>query len=348
MTADALIRALPGVELFLQLEGDWNTERLLTIADQNGRLDGPEAHAAWQRRLERPEPAERFTLMAEASRWLEYDDDVALVVYETGLSLARQNVCYAELQVNPAHFTERRWSLDRLLEALNDGRRRVEVAWKVKLRWVLSVFRDQPRHADDAVRLAGSEAGRQAGVVGICLGGPEGAQPPGQFERAFRAAARKGIPTALHANGLKGDAASLREELELLQPQRLIGGLSVADDQELLASLAQQQLPVVFTMSEALSLGLVDSREAYPLRRLADAGLRLMPSSSMPAIYGASHAEERLAAVERCGLAVDELQRMILNAAEACWLPDDEKDALRALLLERMDAALAEQPVSDD
>lgn len=343
-----LVRALPGVELFLQLEGAWQTERLLTIADQNGRLDGPEAHATWQQRLKRPDPAERFSLMAETSRWLEYDDDVALAVYEAGLSLARQNVCYAELHVNPAHFTEQRWSVDRLLEALNDGRRRVEIAWKVKLRWVLNVFRDQPRHADDAVRLAGSAAGQQAGIVGMCLGGPEGAQPPGQFERAFRTAARKGIPTALHANGVRGDAASLREELELLQPQRLIGGLAAVDDQELSASLAQQELPVVVTMSEAVALGLVASREEYPLQHLANEGLRLIPSSSMPAIYGATLVEEQFTVVERFGPGVDELQRMIMNAADACWLPEDEKEALRAQLQERMAAALAEHPVTDD
>ena len=342
MTETGLIRALPGVELFLQLEGDWKTERLLTIADQNGRLEAPEAHAAWRQRLNRPDPAERFSLMAETSRWLEYEDDVALVVYETGLSLARQNVCYAELHVNPAHFTGQRWSMDRLLEALNDGRRRVEVAWKVKLRWVLNVFRDQPRHADDAVRLAGSEAGRLAGVVGMCLGGPEGAHPPGQFERAFRTAARKGIPTALHANGDPESSASLREELELLQPQRLIGGLAAAGDAQLMASLAEQELPVVFTMGEALALGLVESREAYPLQRLVDEGLRLMPSAAMPAAYGASHVDEQLAVAEHCGPGVEELQRMILNAADACWLPDDEKDALGSLVRERMDAALAE------
>ncbi len=348
MSVEDIIRALPKVELFLQLEGSYPASRLLVIAGQNGFLEDPEAQAAWQAKLEKQDPASRYELMAETSRWLDYDDDVALMVYEAGLALAQQNVLYAEIHVNTLHFTEHRWHFERLLQSLNDGRRRAEVAWKIKMRWVLSVFRDQPRHADEAVRIASSKEGQAAGIVGICLGGPEGAQPPGQFERAFRTAARKGIPAAVHSNAEEASAGNLREALELLQPQRLIGGFGIDRDPQLIEFMAQNELPLVFSIGEALALGLVESTEDYPLKQLADSGIKLIPGCGIPAILGATLGEEQVAVVQRCGLGLDELQQMTLNAVAASWLPEEEKVDLETQLREQTQSVLASRAEGED
>lgn len=346
VSLDSFVRAMPRVELFLQLEGALQRDRLLTIADQNSVFEDADALTEWQQTLTQPDVARRYELMAETSRWLQYEDDVAHVVYETGLALARQNVLYAEIHVNPAHFTEYRWNFDKLLAALNDGRRRAEVAWNVQLRWVLSVFRDQPRHADEAVRLAGSVEGIRDGIVGICLSGPEAAQPPGQFERAFRTAARKGISTAIHANVAGDGTGGLREMLETLQPQRLVGGFGMTADAELAAELAQQELPLVVTMGEALALGLTESYEAYPLKQFVDEGLQVIPGSGMPTFFGNSPEDEHLAVVKRCGLGTDELQAMVLNSVSACWLPAAEKAELEQKVREQLAALAAEHLVA--
>ncbi len=341
------IRALPKVELFLQLEGAYPASRLLVIAGQNGFLEDPEAQAIWQGKLDNQDPACLFEMMAETSRWLDYEDDVALMVYEAGLALAQQNVLYAEIHVNTLHFTENRWHFARLLRSLNDGRRRAEVAWKIKMRWVLSVFRDQPRHADEAVRIASSQEGQAAGIVGICLGGPEGAQPPGQFERAFRTAARKGIPAAVHSNVEEASAGNLREALELLQPQRLIGGHGIVREPQLIEYMTQNELPLVVTMSEALALGLVKSPEDFPLKQLADSGVKLIPACGIPSILDATLTEDQVAMVQRCGLGLDELQQMTLNAVAASWLPEEEKVDLETQVREQMQSVLASQAEGD-
>ncbi|MDE0609934.1 MAG: hypothetical protein OXH77_08525 [Anaerolineaceae bacterium] len=344
MSVEDIIRALPRVELFLQLEGAYSAQRLLVIAGQNGFLEDPDSLAVWQEKLDSPNPASRYELMAETSRWLDYEDDVALMVYEAGLALARQNVLYAEIHVNTLHFTEHRWHFERLLQSLNDGRRRAEVAWKIDIRWVLSIFRDQPRHADEAVRIASSKDGQAAGIVGICLGGPEGAQPPGQFERAFRTAARKGIPAAVHSNADAAFPGNLREALEQLQPQRLIGGFGIDRDPQLMDFMAQDELPLIFSMSEALALGLVNSFEDYPLKQLVDAGLKLVPACGMPSVLGATLVDEQLAVVQRCGLGLDELQQLTLNAVAASWLPEGEKADLENGVRERTQSALTAHP----
>lgn len=336
MSAESFIRAMPKVELFLQLEGAYSAKRLLLIAEQNGVLEDPEALAAWRQKLTQPDPASRFELMAETSRWLHYEDDIAIMVYECALALARENVVYAEIHFNPAHFTEQRWSMEGLLAALNDGRRRAERAWKIQLRWVPCVFRDQPRYADELVRVASSAAGKAAGIVGVCLGGPEAAQPPGQFERAFRMAERKGIPMAVHSN----EGGALRETLELLRPQRLTGAMGSGRDPELLSLLAREGIPVVVTPGEAIALDLVEAQDAWPLQQPAGEGPRLLPGSGMPAIYGRTLTQEYATLAEGQGLGSSELQEMVLDAVNASWLAEDEKAELAEAVRERL-ASLA-------
>lgn len=333
---------MPKVELFLQLEGAYSVNRLLLIAEQNGVLEDPEALAAWQQRLARPDPDDRFELMAETSRWLHYEDDIAIMVYECALALARENVVYAEIHFNPAHFTEQRWSMEGLLAALNDGRRRAERAWKIQLRWVPCVFRDQPRYADELVRVASSAAGKAAGIVGVCLGGPEAAQPPGQFERAFRMAERKGIPMAVHSNEADDTRGSLRETLELLRPQRLTGAMGIQCDPELLSMLAREGIPVVVTPGEAIALGLVETQESWPLQQFAGEGPRLLPGSGMPAIYGRTLTQEYALLAERLSHGSGELQETVLDAVNASWLAEDEKAELAESVRERLDSLTRE------
>ncbi len=342
MPAESFIRAMPKVELFLQLEGAFSVKRLLLIAEQNGVLEDPESLAAWQQRLEQPDPANRFELMAETSSWLHYEDDIAIMVYECALALARENVVYAEIHFNPAHFTEQHWSMEGLLAALNDGRRRAERAWKIQLRWVPCVFRNQPRYADELVRVASSAAGKDAGIVGVCLSGPEAAQPPGQFERAFRMAERKDIPMAVHSNEGGDSRGSLRETLELLRPQRLTGATGIQRDPELLSFLAREGIAVVVTPGEAVALGLSDSQETWPVKQLASEGLRLLPGSGMPAIYSRTLTQEYALLAEQLDHGASDLQEMVLDAVNASWLAEDEKADLAEAVRERLDALARE------
>ena len=327
MSVEDFVRAMPKVALHVQLEGALDKRRLLQIAEQNEIADELKRFDAWVALLENPDYERLLDLMNTISQWLRHPDDLTHAVYELGVTLAKQNVRYAEVHFNPIRFTENNWTFEQCLDALNDGRDRAERGWGVQIRWMLTIGRDQPRHADEIVRWASSATGRHRGIVGMSLGDPEGAQPVGQFDRALHTAAKKEIAFIVHA-GLKQGSDGVAQALEQLEAPLLFDGWGVVDSPDVSHTLAEKRIPLIVDMKRAICHRLVGSYREYPLRALIDSGITVSLSASMPSLYQTTLNQEYLAAIQDCGLSIEKLEQVALNTVEACQLPADEKRVL--------------------
>jgi adenosine deaminase len=321
------IQAMPKVELHVHLEGAFRKERVLTIAERNEIAEEVKNFDAWRALLDEPELDRIEETIETVMSWLQTPADLAHVVYELGLNLSKQNIRYAEINVNPIYFTENGWSFDTYIDALNDGRDRAQRGWDIQMRWILTVSREQPRHADEIVRWASSVSGQQAGIVAIDLGEPEDAQPVGQFERAFATAEKKLVPRAVHAGIIHGADAVL-EVLGELKPNRLIDGWGTAESPAIRQALVDEEIPLNISLTKAMRFGLVETLADYPLQSLYDDGVTLLLGADMPFFYQSSLIDEYLAAVESCGLEVDELEAIALNAVNMSFMPLDDKAAM--------------------
>lgn len=324
MAVAEFIRAMPKVELHVRLAGAMNKARLLHIAEQNEIASELKGFERWVQLLDEPDFSRLADVEEAISHWVQHPDDLAHVIYELGVSLAKQHVRYAEVHVNPIFFIENNWSFESLLKALNDGRDRAERGWQVQMRWVLIIDRSQPRHADEIVRWASSATGQNGGIVGIDLDGPEDAQPVGQFERAFRTAASKNVPSSVHAGEQLG-AKGILEILDELAPDRIVSGWGTAESADVITKLTDTNIPLVICLTQALKQGWIDDYADYPLRSLYDDDVAIVLSSAMPSFYGNSLTDEYLSVVESCGLSLDELETVALNAVHTSRLPAEEK-----------------------
>lgn len=327
MSVKDFIQAMPKVELHLHLEGAIQKERLLIIAEQNEIAEQIKHFQDWVRLLDKPDYERLYEIVQTTIQWLQHPEDLTHVAYELGVSLAKQNVRYAEVSVNPTNFTENGWTFEQFLGALNDGRNRAERGWGVQMRWILTIGRDQPRHADEVVRWASSNASQSSGVVGIGLSGPERAQPVGQFERAFKTAAKKQIARSVHAgesNGAEGVLEVLRE----LEPTRVIDGWGAADSLEVRQMLIDQNIPLDICLKRAICHGWVSDYSQYPLRQLYDDGVPIVLGTDMPWFYKTTLNDEYLAVVQHSGLGIEELEQIALNAVHASQIPEPERTAM--------------------
>ena len=327
MSLEAFVHAMPKAELHVHLEGAMHKERLLLIAEQNEVASDFKRFGDWVQLLDDPDFSRLDEIESVTCQWLQHADDLAHVTYELGVSLAKQNVRYAEVFVNPAHFTEHGWTFEDMLKALNDGRDRAERGWNVQIRWVLSIGRDQPRYADEMVRQASLAAGQMNGIVGIDLHGPENAQPVGQFERAFRTAAQKDIISSVHVGEQLG-VEGIIESLDVLEPNYLIDGWGVAESSEVSERLAEGNMPLIISQAQALKQGWITEYAAYPLRKLYDAGVPIVLSTDRPAYYGNSLNDEYLIAIEQGGLSLEEMEEIALNAVRASRMSAEGRDVM--------------------
>lgn len=327
MTIESYLQAMPKVELYARLEGAVPADVTLIIADQNEVAEGLKHFNTWAGLLQKPDYERTEEILKVVSQWTRLTEDLTRMAYNVGTYLAKQNVRYAEVTVNPALYSELQIPLEQFFTALHDGRERAFRAWGIRMSWIIGVAREEPRRADDLVRYALSVAGRKSGVVGLALVGKETSQPVGQFERPFASAEKKGVPVAVTAGELEG-ANGVAKALDALKPQRINVAWGIADAPEVLKKLVDSDTPVVLSPARALRTKKIAKAAEYPLRKLYDEGVRVVLSSEMPSFFNTDLSEQYRLAVKDVGLNVDEIEDIALNAVRASFLPDDEKLAM--------------------
>jgi adenosine deaminase len=324
---------MPKVELHIHLEGAMRKESLLLIAEQNEIAENIKNFSEWVQLLDNPDFQRLDEIASTSSLWLQQPEDITRMIYDLGVALRDQSVRYAEVSINPSLYTENDIPFEQFLNAISDGRSRVERAWGVKMSWIFVIPRDQPRKADDVVRWASGANARKGGVVGIGLSGQENAQPVGQFERAFHTSEKKLVPRTAHAGDVQGGEGIL-EVLKVLSPDRLYDGWGAADAPDVLSLLAANHISLSVSLARALCMGQVATYADYPLRHLYDEDITLTVGSDMPSFYKSTLVDEYLAVVEHCGFTVEELEELALNAVRTSFLPPDEKEELLAVFIE--------------
>jgi len=257
-------------------------------------------------------------------------------VYDAGLWLSKQNIKYAEISVSPALYMLSGMSFEEFINTLNDGRDRVLRGWGVKINWILTVPRDEPRRADETFRWASSATGRKAGIVGFGLVGMEAEQPIGQFERAFHAAIKKEVPSVIQVSDAEG--GQMMQAALSMGPKRIVDGWGILDLPDIQDQMIQQDIPLVVNLERAKRNGWVEDVSAYPLRALKNAHLPIILSAEMPGWYKSTLNDEYLAAVNQCELTTDDLIELSLNAIQYSFMPADEKAAFITDFLGQYDA----------
>ncbi|MGQ9908832.1 MAG: adenosine deaminase family protein [Candidatus Flexifilum sp.] len=341
MSIANIIKAMPKAEINISLEGALLRSTLVMIAEANEIHLTLKHYQQWLGLVDKPDYRRLPDIIKMINSWLRYPEELVRVAYDVGVTLAKQNVRYAEVSVNPTLYEAIAISLDDLLEALNDGRSRAERGWGIRMNWIITIPREEPRRADDLARWASGLTARRAGVVGMVLSGKEEAQPIGQFERAFKNAEKKDLARAVRAGASSG-AEGVIEAVRGLSPNRIIDAWGLADSEEALNLVRDQQIGVVVALTRALRHGWVSKLEDYPLKRLYDADVRLVLSSDLPSLYRTNLTDEYLAAVEQCGLDLDELEQVALNAVRASFLDEPARQELEQSFREEY-ARLREQ-----
>lgn len=329
MNTTEFVQSMPKVELNLQLEGALNRANLLTIAEQN---DFPDTDRHFQNKLslyDKPDFKRLSEVIRLVTNWLQYPEDLSRIVYDACTLLSKQNVRYAEILLNPVLFEHVNSQFDQLIEVMNDGRDRAKRAWNIDVQWIVTVNRDEPRRSDDFARYVSAASARKNGLIGLGLTGNERLQPVGQFERAFRTVEKKDIPRAVSSGHDAEDTEELVASLDHLNPTRLMDAWGVLSNAGLVKRLGDAQLPIVISLTHALRQGWVSSMSEYPLRQLYDEGLKIVLSSPLPSLVGATLNDEYIAAVDECGLSLDELAEIALNGVDAAFLPEDTRSAMR-------------------
>ncbi|MBK8022923.1 MAG: adenosine deaminase [Chloroflexi bacterium] len=339
---------MPKVELHLHLDGALPPRTLLQLADRHRAFDllpgeTEEAIAGWFVFRDFNHFVEVVRVI---KRLLRTADDFALAVSSTGAALAAQHVRYAEITVTPYSLIDALGhgaTLEAMLDGLEAGRRQVRADHGVELRWIFDIPRNRafadyrlggpyvPGAAERTLDYA--LAGRDYGVVGLGLGGSEVNAPPEPFAHVFERAKAEGLRSVPHA-GESAGPASIWGAVEALKADRIGHGIRAVEDERLLATLAERQIPLEVCMSCNVALSFTPRLSDHPLPALDAAGVLVTVNTDDPMLVGATMSREYELLAEVFGWPVEDVLRLARNSFTASFAEPE----LKARLLAEFDA----------
>lgn len=329
--------AMPKVELHVHLEGAIQPATVLTLAQRHG-LPLPAEDEEGLRRWFRFTDFRHFIQVYIAiSNLLRASADFELITYDFGREMKRQNVRYAEVTFTPyTHlWQEKGLTAADLLTGLEAGRQAARCDFGVEIAWVLDIPRNLSftngvytgEASDPTVELA--LAWQEYGVVALGLGGHEVGAPPQPFAPAFDRARAAGLRSVPHAGETIGPE-SIWGAIHDLKADRIGHGVRAIEDPGLVSLLVERQIPLEVNPTSNLRLGVYPDYASHPLRRLWDAGVYLTVNSDDPPLFGTTLTQEYHVLIDHFGFQAEDLERVVLNALDASFLPPERKAGLAA------------------
>lgn len=335
------LAVLPKAELHLHLAGALQEHAVSELAAKYGRRQGIvreyQRGVAGSGGSDAGRPAsregrglERFlSAYREVATLIREKDDLLLAAASVAERLRADSVIYAEVMFDFGTLLENGITPPDLRDGLEDIAGRDE---GIDIRWIADLGRDDGPDAayESAVRLVEMDC---RSVVGVTLGGREGAFDVRRFLPAFEVARSHGLRVTVHA-GETGGAGSVGQAIDVLNPDRIGHGVQAVDDPRVVEELVERGIPLEISIASNIATGVCERLAAHPVLSLLRRGVRVTLNTDDPGFFGSSLTDEYRSLVE-LGAADDEVYAVLAAGFESAFVGD----ARRREYLERLDRA---------
>lgn len=336
-----LIAALPKTELHVHLEGTLEPEAAIRCARRNG-VELPWATAGELRAAYRFADLPGFLrVLFRVAGTLRTRDDFYDLAIDYLRHAAADRVVRAEVFFGSQPFLDAGVSLavmlDGVLAAFDDARQE----WGIDAQLICTAQRH--RSEQSALELLDLLEPWRDSIIGVGLGSAERGNPPAKFARYFQRARLRGYRLTLHA-GEDGPAEYIREALDVVRPDRIDHGVTIANDAALIARVRDEGIGLTMCPLSNVALRVVGSLAEHPLGQLLRAGLLVTINSDDPPFFGGYLGDNYRAVVTALRLDAAEVVRLAGNGIRASFLPTQEKCRLLVAVAEAGAQALAVRP----
>jgi adenosine deaminase len=318
------LRALPKAEVHAHLEGCFEPSVLEQWATQAG--------------VPMPRPRDRllqFQGLADFLHFLDWAcalastrERLAELSYGYSRRLADSGAGYADVIVNPTHWTAWHGRLPDMIDAIDGGLAAAEQDGLPPVGLCISLLRTQS--ADAAAELVDAlVALRHPRVVALSIDGNEAAagRTGARFAQAFQRAGAAGLRRTVHAGESSGPEG-VRDAIDLLGADRIDHGVRAIEDPGLVSLLADRRIPLGICPTSNLTLGVYAAIEDHPIDRLRRAGVVVSINTDDPVLLGASLEGEYALCSKAFGWTDEDLRALALNSIDASFANADIKAGL--------------------
>jgi adenosine deaminase len=275
--------SIPKAELHLHIEGTLEPELAFRLAERNG-VALPFGSVEELRAAYRFDDLQSFLdLYYRLMDVLRTEQDFTELAEEYLTRAAAQGVRHAEIFFDPQAHGARGVPIETVINGLGAALDRSEAVHGISTGLILCFLRD--RSAESALDTLESATPYLERITAVGLDSAEVGNPPSKFTAVYERARELGLRAVAHA-GEEGPASYVWEALDLLEVERIDHGLRCLEDEELVARLVRERIPLTVCPFSNVRLRCVDTLADHPLRRMLDAGLVATVNSDDPAYFG--------------------------------------------------------------
>lgn len=259
-------------------------------------------------------------------------EQAARAAYRFAARETSSGVAYADLIVNPTHWTAWTGRVPALFEALAAGLDEAEQDGLAPVGLCPSLLRQQT--AGQAADLVDwMVAARPRRVVALSVDGDErsAGRVSGRFAEAFARVGRAGFGRTVHAGESSGPEG-VWDAITVLGADRIDHGIRCVDDPELVTRLAGQQLPLGVCPLSNIVLGIAPDRRSHPLDQLRRAGVPVSINTDDPAVLRYRNEQEWAQCAEAYGWGPEVVVEVARTSIVASFADADRRRALLAEL----------------
>ncbi|MFI8032418.1 adenosine deaminase [Acinetobacter sp. ABJ_C3_5] len=317
-----LIRALPKAELHVHIEGTFEPELMFAIAQRN-QIQIPYQSVEEVKQAYNFHNLQSFLdIYYAGANVLVHEQDFYDLAWAYFEKCAEDRVVHTEMFFDPQTHTERGVEFATVLAGL---KRACEDA-KAKLGISSQLIMCFLRHLSEEKAFETLEQALpfKDDIIAIGLDSSEVGHPPAKFERVFAKAREAGFLIVAHA-GEEGPPEYIWEALDLLKVNRIDHGVRSEEDEQLMARLIAEKMPLTVCPLSNLKLCVVNDMADHNIRRLLQKGVHVTVNSDDPSYFGGYMNDNFIAIQQALDLSNEELKQLAINSFEASFISDQEK-----------------------
>lgn len=320
------------IDLHLHLDGSLSLDSVKKLAAMQD-IDIPKDDEELRERLQVSEGCR------DLNEYLEkFDFPCSLMQTTVGISeavrnleaeLAAQGLIYAEIRFAPQLHTLQGLTQTQVVEAAVSGMGQSSL----KSNLILCCMRGADNHEANMETVYVAKEFLGKGVCAVDLAGAEALFPTENFADLFAKAREWKVPFTIHAGEADGPV-SVCKALEF-GAKRIGHGVRSLEDGELVKRLAAAGIPLELCPTSNLNTSMFDNYEAYPLRKLMEAGVKVTINTDNMTVSNTTVAEELQHMVKALYLTKEELRQLVYNAAEGSFTDEKTKQWMKEEIKKR-------------
>ncbi len=317
-------RQLPKAELHLHIEGSLEPEMLFNLAARN-KVDLPFKSVAEVKSAYQFSNLQDFLdIYYQGMGVLQTEEDFFDLTMAYLNRVRADNVRHAEIFFDPQGHTERGIPFNTAISGIVTALSMAKLQFGMTTKLIMCFLRHLPESA--AFETLKEAEPWLDHIEAVGLDSSEVGHPPSKFQNVFTAAHEQGLKRVAHA-GEEGPPEYIYEALDILNVDRIDHGNRALEVNELVQRLAESKMTLTVCPLSNLKLGVVQSMQQHPLKKMLDHGLAATINADDPSYFGGYMMDNFQAVIEALPLDESDIRTLAKNSFSGSFLSEGQKRA---------------------